>query len=529
MDEVQDAIAAAWERVKVRIADKPAELRKRLARIQQVSLNKTPRARCLAVRANDRRIERTVVGSGERPERHEVWLYGDEVRALCAPVEITPPGEDVQDVAARLGVTPQGLTWARLKGEFQAHHCAGLDGRRGRPVPLIYTARQLHPNAPRFAEPDEIWGWLARDLHTRIADDFVQTVVRVPCFWMAGRRYDDDDVPDLDEGREAPPRTGRRSLKLPPPAPDYVPYKWKGDEYVGYDWREAARNPLIRENHERRERKLARNRAWRAARAKRNPPASRAGGSICFRGWRWICPACARPVKVLFYPLPPVSVLQCALAHYSPELPRWFVDEALAALDAERAAPARFACAICSRVEGFSRVSPAMWNSVISCLSRGLLYGHEVERPACVTMERKRPFRRRKVLPRPEHVRRRRQVCERLIKGWSDKQIAAELGISLEAEHGASKVLYKQHRVSGRRELARKLGAPIEPLMSKRAQVRAGLAAGQSAAQIARELGIGRKMVSVYAWQFRREACERGASGRAGLKGASVSRPRATV
>jgi hypothetical protein len=35
--------------------------------------------------------------------------------------------------------------------------------------------------------------------------------------------------------------------------------------------------------------------------------------------------------------------------------------------------------------------------------------------------------------------------------------------------------------------------------------------------------------VSVYAWQFRHEAFKRGASARAGLKGVSVSRPRATV
>jgi len=74
MDEVDDAIAAAWERVKVRIADKPAELRKRLARIKQVSLNKTPRARCLAVRANDLRIEGTVVEAGAKHQRHDVWL-----------------------------------------------------------------------------------------------------------------------------------------------------------------------------------------------------------------------------------------------------------------------------------------------------------------------------------------------------------------------------------------------------------------------------------------------------------------------
>ena len=69
--------------------------------------------------------------AGGKEKRHEVWLYGDEVQQLCAPVEITPPGETVDEVAARLGVTRMGLLWARLKGEFHTHHVAGLGGRRG--------------------------------------------------------------------------------------------------------------------------------------------------------------------------------------------------------------------------------------------------------------------------------------------------------------------------------------------------------------------------------------------------------------
>jgi hypothetical protein len=64
MDEIDDAIAAAWDRVKSLIADKPDELRKRLDRHRQPALSRTPRARCLAVRANDLRIETTFVPPG---------------------------------------------------------------------------------------------------------------------------------------------------------------------------------------------------------------------------------------------------------------------------------------------------------------------------------------------------------------------------------------------------------------------------------------------------------------------------------
>jgi DNA-binding CsgD family transcriptional regulator len=291
---------------------------------------------------------------------------------------------------------------------------------------------------------------------------------------------------------------------LPPPEPDHVAYKWKGDQYVGYDWRAAERNPLIRENYERHQRRLALIRAARARRVKANPPKSRGGGSMLFRGWRWLCPACQRPVKVLFYPLPPVSKLHCDLTHFCDGMPRWFVDGALTALEAERAASRQFACNACNRVATFSRVSHSMWNEVVSCLSRGLLYGHEVERPACVTADRKVAFVTHRRAPSPMHARRRERVCARLMEGWSYQRIAGELGISYNAVFAAARALFKRHGVHGRSALARKLGAPLEPLMSKRARVHARVAAGQTTAQIARETGIARGIVATYACKFRR-------------------------
>jgi DNA-binding CsgD family transcriptional regulator len=309
-------------------------------------------------------------------------------------------------------------------------------------------------------------------------------------------------VLDVEEGGA---RRGRNPpRKLPPPEPDHVPYKWKGDQYLGYDWRSAEANPLIRENYERHQRTLAKIRAARAERVKRNPPKSRAGGSMLFRGWRWLCPACQRPVKVVFYPLPAVSKLHCDLTYYSDGLPKWFVEQALAAIEAERAAPRQFACNACNRVGRTSRVCDNMWNDVISCLSRGLLYGHEVKRPACVTADRKVAFVTHRRLPSPANVRRRERVCARLIKGWSYRQIAESLGISYYAVCGDAQALFKRHGVNGRGELAQKRGAPLEPLMSKWAQVCAGVTAGKSNAQIARESGINKGMVATYAYKYRR-------------------------
>jgi hypothetical protein len=136
-----------------------------------------------------------------------------------------------------------------------------------------------------------------------------------------------------------------------------------------------------------------------------------------------------------------------------------------------------------------------------------------VERPACVTSERKLAFVTHKQLPRPVHVRRREQVCAGLIKGWGYKRMAQEFGISYYEVCGSAQGVFKQHGVHGRRELAEKLGAPLEGLMSKWARVCAGVVAGKSNAQIAAETGIKKGIVASYAWKFRRRKRDGAAVG----------------
>jgi hypothetical protein len=453
MDEIDDAIAAAWQRVKSLIAADPDELRKRLHRHRQPAMNRMPRARCLAVRANDLRIEGTLVPrGGADARRHEVTLDSREIRRLCAPVEIDPPGESLQEVAAKLGVTRMGLLPARLRNVFQVRHVAGLGGYWGHPVPILYTEKKLDPNARLFGLADPIWGWLSRDLHERIPTDFQQTVVRVPCILPLAWRCA-EDVLDLGDNRSPRPRNAR-AWKLPPPEPDPVWYKWKGDQFVGYDWRAAETNPLIRENYERHQRELARIRAGRREKRRRNPPPSTAGGSIPFRGWRWLCPACQRPCRLLYYPLPPISKLHCDLTYFCDDMPRWFVDEALAALEAQRNAPRRFACDGCNRVSGYSGVAPRTWNDVVSYLSRGLLYGHEVARPACAVPKRRHAYVAKK---RPAAAR-RAAVLEGILNGRTSGQIAADLHVTVDSVKSCARHLCAEHGVHSRRELAAKLG-----------------------------------------------------------------------
>jgi hypothetical protein len=503
MDEIDDALAAAWNRVKPLIADKPDELRKRLHRHRQPALQRTPRARCLAVRANDLRIDGTHVPPGGDAWRHEVLLDAPEIGRLCAPVEIDAPGESLQEVAAKLGVSSKGLVQARLRGVFDVHHLAGLGGYWGHPVPILYTDKPLDPNARLFGVADPIWGWLARDLYRRIPDDFEQTIVRVPSYLPIAWRCA-EDVLDLGDNR-MPPRPQRNlpSRRLPPPEPDPVAYKWKGEQFIGYDWRAAEKNPRIRENYQRHQRALAWRRAWQKEYRRRKPPPSRSSGSLHFRGWRWLCPACQRPCKVLYYPLPPVSKLHCDLTYFAHDLPRWFVDEALASLEADRSAPRHFACERCNRVSGLGAVCHGAWNDFVAYLTRGLLYGNEVERPAAAAPRRQRVFTPRKALLSLTSQRRKDAVLERMLQGWTYKRIAADLQITLGSANRYGTRLCAEHGVRTRRALAAKLGVPPEQLLTKRDRIYAALAAGKRICQIVRETGFAKGTVCNYACRFR--------------------------
>jgi len=104
-----------------------------------------------------------------------------------------------------------------------------------------------------------------------------------------------------------------------------------------------------------------------------------------FRGWRFICPGCGRPVRNVYYPLPVMDILTYFGIAVEPS-------EA----DAVAAPLPAFACVKCHKVRYFSRVDRNSWNQLVTHLSAGLLYGHEVEKPAWLTPDRKRAYRPRK-------------------------------------------------------------------------------------------------------------------------------------
>src|SRR5688572_16673827 len=139
---------------------------------------------------------------------------------------------------------------------------------------------------------------------------------------------------------------------------------------------------------------------------------------MTFMGWRWICPRCGKAVRTIYYPIRVLTLFD-----------RWVsdpvVEKILAEADRGDGQAARFACHQCHRVKFFSSVDRNSWIQVIGYLTAGLLYGCEVERPARFVGER----RRTRVRQLNREAPMRRKVLARLRNGWSNSQIARDLGM----------------------------------------------------------------------------------------------------
>lgn len=507
MDDIELAIHAAWDRVRDDVLGDREELRRRVIRRERPHIGRPIREWCLAVRAGDTRLTEPLVElepfSALDPELndgrfapHEVTLTTAALRKLCAPVNLE--GLTLDEAAAKLGVTKMNLVPARIKGTIRARYVEGLGGRWGRPRPLLH-AEELNPTKRGFSSPDDAYGHIATFYGQNVPEGICQTIQRVPLERERGPDYRDrrDLHPEhpLNDPGDAPPRRSRR-LPLPPPDVDLGAwYKWKGDEYIGYDWRNP--DPMVKANYEAHQRSKALAREARRRRYRENPPPSKSKGSVTFIGWRWVCPKCAKRVQVVFCPLPAINLVE-----------RYPRDREALQRAGVRSKPrsrvSGFACADCHGVRVLSRATNLrdFWNELIAHLTGGLLYGREVERPQWLTPQRRRPYALHPNAP-PAH--RRLAVQERLLKGWSYKRIASEMGITAGTVDTHARHIYKQHRVHGRWELARQLGVPLTRPITKGEQIRHRLADGQTYNQIAAAMGMTYHCVKQYAYEMRHQ------------------------
>jgi hypothetical protein len=184
-----------------------------------------------------------------------------------------------------------------------------------------------------------------------------------------------------------------------------------------------------------------------------------------FWGWRWICPGCKNPVKMVYYPVPVRMIFDSGIG--VPALNAFVdpvIEKKLCDADLPPQPVAAFACHGCHGIQYFNTIRPAAaWNQYVSTISGGLLYGREVQRPADFVAQRRRT--RVRLLNREAPVR--RKVLARLRNGWSKEQIAVDLGISVHNVRVHLGRICKEEEVSDVWALARKLKFAKQPRASR--------------------------------------------------------------
>src|SRR5688500_10757867 len=319
MDDIALAIRDAWNRVRDDVLANRDELRKRVIRMERPDVGRPLREWCLAIRAGDTRLRGPLVDvepaaavdpkrNGGHAVAHQVTITTSALHKLCAPVYLE--GLTLDEAADRLGVCKQNLVRARVKGTIRCRYVEGLGGYWGKPRPVLH-GEELDPTRRGFEPPDEALGYTAAFDPRRVPEGIAQTLARVPIERPRGPDYRDrrglhPEHPLNDPGGDAP----RTRPRLPPaPTQDIGAwYKWKGDEYIGYDWRST--NPMVKANYEAHERRKAEAREGKRRRYRENPPPSKSKGSLSFVGWRWVCARCGKRVQVLFQPLPAINLLE---------------------------------------------------------------------------------------------------------------------------------------------------------------------------------------------------------------------------
>jgi DNA-binding NarL/FixJ family response regulator len=104
-------------------------------------------------------------------------------------------------------------------------------------------------------------------------------------------------------------------------------------------------------------------------------------------------------------------------------------------------------------------MQPNFWNQLISCLTGGMLYGREVQKPPSFQPHRQRTRIRQLNRAAP----RRRQVLTRILNGWSVQQICRDLQMNYHVVHNHISHLCREEDVPDRHALVAKLGGSKSP------------------------------------------------------------------
>ncbi len=183
----------------------------------------------------------------------------------------------------------------------------------------------------------------------------------------------------------------------------------------------------------------------------RRPIYRKTGTGYHFVGWFWICPACGRLAHRIYCPIPgPVAPFVKVNPPGTP--------------DAWIPLPVSFACKNCHRVHDYGRLDCNGWNELIAHLTGGLLYGHEVPRPAWYPTRRKH----NKFLHRTRSPRHAQITRFLLDTDLTHLQIARRLGMSHSHVRTWASNIYRRHGVHTRQAL-RNVLAPQPQLHQSKA------------------------------------------------------------
>jgi DNA-binding CsgD family transcriptional regulator len=441
VNDVERLILGAWEKLGRGIMGDSDELQRRLARRRSALFARPQRAWCLCVRASDRRIT----------PAH--WIITPQ-----HAMEVDHPEHPYEPIEHTVTIRPHGLR----------EHC--------RAVRTDSWGELVEDVAKQLGEPKQ-----GRLLRARREGVFNERFVK-----GLEARWGRHPVPLIHSSKTLDPsgRNFARPEQLWGSLWEYLP------DMIPDDFEQTiVRRPMFRAGI-----------------------FGRGGGrgddnykdEMEFWGWKWVCPACKKTVNKIYYPVAPRTLFD--FLGYDPARSKSCRSPSKKYLPYDvhdvPTPPGTFACGACHGVVSTTRTKGTAWNEVVSWLTRGMLYGHEVEKPKWYKSERK--VARHRKLGKP--AAKREAVFNRLRLGWPIEEIALKLLMSKGAViHSISRIC-QQERVKNRHELARKLGwvhpQPLNGRERRRAlavererMVEGKLLEGLGYAEIGRRVGLSARLV----------------------------------
>ncbi len=242
LTQIDINLMEAWQRIGAKCRSDRMEALRRARRRLRPTFSSPPRAWCLCIRAADRRIglhngvfdfplwheqeeddprpEEAFIAEGEtwasaldRGVRHQITLTGTVIRELTKPVTICWPGKPLSEVAEILGrhkrslmywidrsdaypysmpVAKKSLASGRspalkrkdapplVRGVLKlwGYHYAAIHGKRGMPIPIVYTPSPIDPNHDAGRPPNGVWGSIWQWLYKRLPESYEQRFER---------------------------------------------------------------------------------------------------------------------------------------------------------------------------------------------------------------------------------------------------------------------------------------------------------------------------------------------------------------